>query len=387
MAGSDLNAPLGLGGKRKRSLLSRLPKLPPGIIGGTIIVGLLAAGVMWASLVDDPLGGEPVTVVSLDRTRGHGLAGGEVQVADPGRGGEPVKVVDGAPANNAGRGPADPNRIGGGGTPDGPLSSSPVKDITETGRHGPLPKLGPDGARPMDLYARPIGRELGGGAKVVVIVTGLGLSQTGTDLALKLLPPSTTLAFAPYGSSLDRWMNRARATGHEILLQLPMEPFDYPDNDPGPHTLLSNLSSEANVDRLHWLMSRFTNYAGVISHMGARFTSDSSAIAPVLKEIGGRGLYYVDDGASARSVAGDAAREARAPFLRADVILDAAANDQSIDARLIQLEGLARQRGIAVGIASALPVSLRRISEWSKGLENRGLILVPASVGARGGQS
>ncbi|MBL8572706.1 MAG: divergent polysaccharide deacetylase family protein [Hyphomicrobiaceae bacterium] len=387
MAGSDLNAPLGVGAKPKRRLLPRLPKLPLGFIGVTLIVSILAGAVMWASLVDDPHGGEPIAVVSLDRTRGHGLSGGAVQVAEPGRGNEPVKVVDGAPAGSAGRGPADPTRIGGGATPDGPLSSAPVKEITEMGRHGPLPKLGLDGARPMDIYARPIGRELGGGAKVVIIVTGLGLSQTGTDLALKLLPPSATLAFAPYGSSLDRWMNRARSTGHEILIQLPMEPFDYPDNDPGPQTLLSSLSSEANVDRLHWVMSRMTNYAGVISHMGARFTSDANAIGPVMKEIGSRGLFYVDDGASARSLAADTARENRAPFLRSDVILDAAANEQSIDARLIQLEGLARQRGIAVGLASALPISMRKISEWAKTLENRGLVLVPASVGARGGQS
>lgn len=33
---------------------------------------------------------------------------------------------------------------------------------------------------------------------------------------------------------------RAREAGHEILLQLPMEPFDYPDSDPGPQTLLAS---------------------------------------------------------------------------------------------------------------------------------------------------
>ena len=31
---------------------------------------------------------------------------------------------------------------------------------------------------------------------------------------------------------------RAREAGHEVLLEVPMEPFDYPDNDPGPQTLL-----------------------------------------------------------------------------------------------------------------------------------------------------
>ena len=55
---------------------------------------------------------------------------------------------------------------------------------------------------------------------------------------------------------------RARGEGHEVLLQVPMEPFDYPDNDPGPQTLLTSLDAGQNIDRLHWLMSRFQGYVG-----------------------------------------------------------------------------------------------------------------------------
>ena len=52
-----------------------------------------------------------------------------------------------------------------------------------------------------------------------------------------------------------------------------MEPFDYPDNDPGPQTLLTSLTPDQNIDRLHWLMSRFQGYVGIVSYMGARFTA------------------------------------------------------------------------------------------------------------------
>ena len=38
--------------------------------------------------------------------------------------------------------------------------------------------------------------------------------------------------------SRSRQTQRARSEGHELFLQAPMEPFDYPDNDPGPQTLL-----------------------------------------------------------------------------------------------------------------------------------------------------
>ncbi len=50
----------------------------------------------------------------------------------------------------------------------------------------------------------------------------------------------------PYGADVERLVARARGEGHEILLQVPMEPFGYPDNDPGPQTLLTSLTPEQN---------------------------------------------------------------------------------------------------------------------------------------------
>ena len=71
-----------------------------------------------------------------------------------------------------------------------------------------------------------------------IVVGGLGLSQTGTQKAIETLPEDVTLAFAPYGSSLQRWVDKAREDGHEVLLQIPLEPIDYPQENPGEHTLL-----------------------------------------------------------------------------------------------------------------------------------------------------
>src|SRR5690606_27780599 len=93
--------------------------------------------------------------------------------------------------------------------------------------------------------------------RIAVIVTGLGISAKAADEALTRLPAAVTFAFTPYGGELAKLVIRARQNGHEVLLQAPMEPFDYPDNDPGPQTLLTSLSADQNIDRLQWLMSRF----------------------------------------------------------------------------------------------------------------------------------
>ena len=69
----------------------------------------------------------------------------------------------------------------------------------------------------------------------------------------------------PYSYDVDHLAGRARREGHEVLLQAPMEPFGYPDNDPGPQTLLTSLTPEQNIERLYWLMSRFHGYVGIAS--------------------------------------------------------------------------------------------------------------------------
>jgi polysaccharide deacetylase 2 family uncharacterized protein YibQ len=179
---------------------------------------------------------------------------------------------------------------------------------------------------------------------------------------------------------VTKWATKARADGHEILLQVPMEPFDYPDNDPGPQTLLSTLSPEQNIDRLHWFLSRFQGYIGVSNFMGARFTANDAALSPVLRDIGKRGLFYLDDGASQRSLAPKIMADAKLPFLKADVVLDARPSWQEIDQALERLEKVANEQGFAVGSAGPLPIAIERIARWAKAAEGRGVIVVPISA-------
>jgi polysaccharide deacetylase 2 family uncharacterized protein YibQ len=272
-------------------------------------------------------------------------------------------------------------------TPDTPMP--PVTQVQHAGRAliadpaltentalGPLPRVADDGRKPMTAYAGPAA---GGKLRIAIVVTGLGLSAKATQAALAGLPPAVTVGLLPYASDAPRWLSAARAKGHEVVLQVPMEPFDFPDSDPGPHTLRTGVTS-ANAERLNWAMTRFTGYAGVANLLGDRFLSDSEALAPVLTNLSRRGLYFYDTGSTLRSVVPTVAGALGAPFAQGASNLDTIQTALEIDRRLTELEDRARANGSAVGTAFVYPVSVERIAVWAKGLQSRGFVLVPVSA-------
>jgi polysaccharide deacetylase 2 family uncharacterized protein YibQ len=260
-----------------------------------------------------------------------------------------------------------------------PSSIGADPSLVEHSSFGPLPRVSPDGRRPREVYARRSAAVAEGVPRIVVVVGGLGLSQTGTQNAIDALPETITLAFAPYGSSLQRWVGEAREQHHEVLLQVPMEPNGYPEESPGEHTLLASGGAE-NRNSLHWVLSRMTGYAGVMNHMGARFTAEDTALMPFLGEIGDRGLFYLDDGSSPRSRTGSVGAAMQVPVLSADLVLDRNRNEAAIEEELAALETVARTKGVGIGIASAFPVSVETISRWAGEAEGRGIVIVPASA-------
>ncbi len=262
------------------------------------------------------------------------------------------------------------------------LVPAPVAKITGKGPHGPLPRRARDGSRPSTVYARPVSSQQMASdmPKVALLIGGMGLNESLTRTAINRLPPEVSLGFAPYGENLQRQANEARSRGHELYVHLPMEPFGYPSIDPGPRTLLTSVPAQKNLDSLHWHLSRFAGYAGVTNYLGAQFASNNDAISPVLKELGKRGLIYVDDGSKglsrATQLAGILGLDARS----AVVDLDGDGSPASVLAALQKLEALARHSGVAIATGSGLPATIEAVDEWAQGLAGRNILLVPVSA-------
>ncbi|MDP3547800.1 MAG: divergent polysaccharide deacetylase family protein [Phreatobacter sp.] len=343
------------------------------------MVGLAGA----VALIHNPLGGEPRAIAAIAMPAPR-TAEPVVQAPPPaapqpspagGEGGSTINIIDGM------SGTSRAVRIA---TPPPEQASGLDPRLIERTPHGMLPRVAPDGSKPRDVYARTFRAPTGSAPsapRIAVLIGGLGISQQGTAEALAKLPGAISLAFAPYGSDLERIVARARAEGHEAFLQVPMEPFDYPENDPGPKTLLTTLSSRQNTEHLHWAMGRFQGYAGIVNYMGGKFMASEAAATPILREAHQRGLMVIDDGTSARSLVPQIATALQQPNLRGDVHLDRVPTPVELDAQLARLEARARERGFALGIGSALPVTIDRVARWARTLESRGFVLVPVSAG------
>ena len=159
-----------------------------------------------------------------------------------------------------------------------------------------------------------------------------------------------------------------------------MEPFDFPDSDPGPHTLRSGVDRDTNGERLDWALSRFTGYAGVTNLLGQRFLADADALSPTMTQLSRRGLYFYDNGTVPQSAAADVAGRSGAPFVKATETLDGIQTALEIDKHLSDLEAQARDHGSAAGSGFLYPITVERIAAWTKGLEKRGFVLVPLSA-------
>jgi uncharacterized protein len=376
----ELNAPLGQTQSPKRRFpISRLAARGLATLLGAALTGF----VLWAVFVRDPLGGEPSAQVSLPPVAAPEAPPPQQAAktdtpqkdASPPAGTQIVNIIDGS------TGKQQEVVIG---TSSESKRSAADPRLIESSRHGSIPRIAADGLRPSEAYARKpaAGKANPDGPQIAIVVGGLGVSATATANALSKLPNAVSFAFTPYGTDLDMLVAQARDKGHEVLLQVPMEPHDYPENDPGPQTLLSSLSAEQNVDRLHWLFSRMQGYVGVTNFMGARFTASDHALAPVLRELSKRGLIYVDDGSSPRSQAGQIAGANKLPYAKAEVVIDATPSAAEIDNALKRLETLARGGGVVVGYSSALPASIDRIAKWAKAAQGRGIVLVPVTTAA-----
>ncbi|TAL35455.1 MAG: divergent polysaccharide deacetylase family protein [Phenylobacterium sp.] len=361
----------------------KMPKLPKVDVGAVLkspAVGLTGAAVLFAGAVIalahllGPVGGATSVTIPLDESL-RGAPVGWREALKTNRGAPPlykdvVQLSERPLAPGAG---GSPGRMAGGpaAMAGSALAVAPIAGFYAPGPGGPLPIIAQDGRTPAQAYARPFTPN--GRPRVALVIGGLGLNARATRQAIETLRPEITLSFSVYSEGLQGWIDMARARGHEVLIEAPMEPVDYPDNDSGPYTLMAGGQPPETVKRLEWILSRATGYFGLTNYLGSRFLATDPAYNAFAASLKGRGLAFIDDGAAARRGGG-------MPRATAERVIDDKLAGASIDQQLLALEAGALQRGQSLGSGFAYPITLEKVAQWANEVEARGYQLAPASA-------
>ena len=369
------------------------PRAALGPFGNPVIGSITAAGFFIAcaaslvALTGNPKAGAPVVRLSLARIADTSAPPGwrDVLPSEP-TGDAPYAAATVALSASPPEDPGNPNgaaiitisddaSLEGGSNgalaAGGGLPPAPIAGLFAQGAGGPLPIIGADGRTPAQAYAKPFAGD--GKPRVALVIGGLGLNAKETREAITALPPEVTLSFVPYSEGLQGWIDMARAAGHEVLLEAPMEPKDFPDNDPGPYTLMADGAPQEITRRLEWLLSRATGYFGVTNYLGSKFVGSPAAMGVFESDLRQRGLAFVDDGSAARVGGG-------IPRASADRVVDDQLDGATIEAQLTALETQAQRSGQAIGSGFAYPITLAEAQRWAQGLARRGVRLAPVSA-------
>ena len=129
------------------------------------------------------------------------------------------------------------------------LPRAPLAGLIENGPNGPLPIIASNGRTPAQAYARPFTASRRSPDSLQSSSAGSASTPPPRRKRSTNCRPEITLSFVPYAQNLQAWIDRARARGHEVMLELPMEPFDPDADDTGPQTLLASAPRRNKTSR------------------------------------------------------------------------------------------------------------------------------------------
>jgi polysaccharide deacetylase 2 family uncharacterized protein YibQ len=255
-----------------------------------------------------------------------------------------------------------------------PPQASEAMDAKTTAPHTALP----DSVTPEPTTRlTPVPMNETGHARIAIIIDDMGLNIRNSRRAVAFDSP-LTLSYLPYARDIQAQVDTARARGHEIMLHLPMEPFDRHLNA-GPTALTTRLNDKEFTTRLTQNLTAFQGYVGINNHMGSRVTSTPDIIDRIMHEIARHDVYFVDSWTSPRSVAYASAANMNIPRGRRDVFLDHDDGENAVWAALRQAERIARTHGAAVAIGHPKTDTLNVLGQWIPGAIERGVQIVPMS--------
>jgi len=240
-----------------------------------------------------------------------------------------------------------------------PLPPAPLVGMSRMTSFGPVPAPHKDGRTALGVYAKPFTPKAD--IKYIsLVVGGLGINPMLTRRAINELPGAVTLSFAAEAPGLQSWVNQARARGHEVMIELPMQgagPLE-------PRTLRIGASKATNIKNLEYALAQAQGYFAVTNYDGARLVNDESALLPIVKYLKTAGVGFVYDGALEGARIDALSRREGLPIITANAYIDGAQQDSASVRRNIQALQAKSYDNVPIGMGFSYPGTIDGVRAW-----------------------
>lgn len=214
---------------------------------------------------------------------------------------------------------------------------------------------------------------------IALILTHAGGINIAWEKILTDLPLTVALAFQGYHPNIYERMDLGAQKGFECLKMIPMEPMEFPLDDPGTDTLLTGLPAADNIKRLEKHLSKL-DPVGVTTFFGSRFTACVNDLQPIIQALKQKNLLFIDLNSAPRSQVLKLCKKYGVSCAKSIRPLDRIQSEKGLDAALQDLEKEALSHGKALGFAKALPYVIQGIKKWHTSLKKKGIDLIPLSI-------
>ncbi len=211
-----------------------------------------------------------------------------------------------------------------------------------------------------------------GGPVIAIIIDGIGFLNPNSKLDLPAQVALGMPSYVPY----KEYANNPLIMKHNILLNIPLEPINYPEDDPDPEALLIENGDQENLARLGTILDRAQNYHAVYSSYDEKYTNSNKEAKDLLRSLKNKKIIYLSGLTDKNALIYQIANKINFSILENDIILDSTISREEISAKLLELERQAQNSGAAVAIGGSYPVTIELLNEWIPKLADKGIKLL-----------
>lgn len=213
-------------------------------------------------------------------------------------------------------------------------------------------------------------------ARIAIVIDDWGYNTRNLKKAIELDAP-ITFAILPNLPYSRRVAVEAHDDGNEVILHLPMEPFEEIPLE--KNTLMTDMSDKEIVKHLKRAISSIPHLKGISNHMGSKATEDERLMSIVLKEIKKEDLFYLDSVVTNHSICRRVSAKYRIKFAERSIFLDNVLNADYIKGQIMKLVSMAMSNGTAIGIGHDRQSTVEVLGEMIPELKKMNIAIVPVS--------